>query len=316
MRNRIHGALEPVRRRQLGLLLMRSAGWGLIAGSVGGVYLGVVRLLGRPVSPVPAVLFLVVVPALAVVIGALRGRSYRGAAAAIDSHYRLKDRSTTALDFVAKVEPTALHSLQIEDAQAHLDRIKPSEVAPLRVPRTLAYAASLLLVAVTLLLWPVAPGKSAKAAPAPPLASIVAEAEKIVEDLKQIDELARSERNTELEKLVKELVEKAEEMKQPGVDLKEALAKLSEMQAAIAAEQAKYNVGLVDGQLQSLGAAMQADPGDRRRRPGAPGWQVRPGRQGVREARHPAGRQERDPVPRREAQGSRQVRWATLASAR
>jgi len=90
------------------------------------------------------------------------------------------------------------------------------------------------------------------------LASIVAEAEKIVEDLKQIDELAKSERNTDLEKLVKDLVEKAEEMKQPGVDLKEALAKLSEMQAAIAAEQAKYNVGLVDGQLQSLGAAMQA----------------------------------------------------------
>ena len=258
MRNRIQGALEPVRRRQLGLLLMRSAAWGLLAGSAGGVYLGVVRLMGRPVPTGLALVFLVAVPALAVVVGALRGRNYRGAASAIDAHYKLKDRATTALDFVARSNPTVLHSMQLEDAQAHLDRIKPAEVAPLRIPRSLAYAASLMLVALTLLLWPVSPGKSAKAGPAAPLASIVAEAEKIVEDLKQIDELAKSERNTDLEKLVKDLVEKAEEMKQPGVDLKEALAKLSEMQAAIAAEQAKYNVGLVDGQLQSLGAAMQA----------------------------------------------------------
>ena len=45
-------------------------------------------------------------------------------------------------------------------------------------------------------------------------------------------------------------------MKQPGVDVREALAKLSEMQAAIAAQQAQYNVGLVDAQMQSLGEAM------------------------------------------------------------
>ena len=45
-------------------------------------------------------------------------------------------------------------------------------------------------------------------------------------------------------------------MKQPGVDVREALAKLSEMQSAIAAQQALYNVGLVDAQMKSLGEAM------------------------------------------------------------
>ncbi len=45
-------------------------------------------------------------------------------------------------------------------------------------------------------------------------------------------------------------------MKQPGVDVKEALAKLSEMQASIAAQQALYNVGMVDAQMTSLGEAM------------------------------------------------------------
>jgi hypothetical protein len=258
MRDRIHGSLQPVWQRQLGLLVMRSASWGLIAGSIGGVYLGVTRLLGQPVSPALAVSVLVGAPLLATMIGALKGRSFKGAASAVDAHYKLKDRTRTALDFMAKDEPTVLHTLQIEDAEKHLAQVKASEVAPFRLPKTLAYAASLLLLAVGLLVWPVAPGKNANAGPAAPIPSIVAEAEKTVERLKELDELAKSERDPELEKLVKELIEKAEEMKQPGVDLKEALAKLSEMQAKIAAQQAQYNVGLVDAQLQSLGAAMQA----------------------------------------------------------
>ena len=258
MRDRIHGSLQPVRRRQLGLLLMRSAAWGLIAGSIGGVCLGVTRLLGRPVSPALALAFLVGAPALAMILGALKGRSYKGAASAVDAHYKLKDRARTALDFVAKAEPTVLHALQLEDAEVHLAQVKASEVAPFRLPKTLAYAASLLLLAIGLLAWPVTPVKKANAGPAAPIPSIVAEAEKTVERLKELDELAKSERDPELEKLVKELMDKAEEMKQPGVDLKEALAKLSEMQAKIAAQQAQYNVGLVDAQLQSLGAAMQA----------------------------------------------------------
>jgi hypothetical protein len=237
---------------------MRAASWGLIAGSIGGVVLGATRLLGRPVSPTLALTFLVGGPILATIFGAIKGRSYKRAASAVDAHYKLKDRARTALDFVAKAEPTALHTLQIEDAEKHLAQVKASEVAPFRLPKSLAYAASLLALAVGLLIWPVTPNKSVQAGLAPPIDSIVAEAEKTIERLKELDELAKSERDPQLEKLVKELIDKAEEMKQPGVDLKEALAKLSEMQAKIAAQQAQYNVGLVDAQLQSLGAAMQA----------------------------------------------------------
>jgi hypothetical protein len=58
--------------------------------------------------------------------------------------------------------------------------------------------------------------------------------------------------------MVEKLRQKAEEMKQPGVDEKEALAKLSEMQAAVQAQQAEYNTAIVDGQLQSLGSALSA----------------------------------------------------------
>jgi len=258
MRDRIRGSLQPVRRRQLGLLVLKSASWGLIAGSVCAIGLGVARFFGYSVSPMLALGVLVGGPEVAVLLAIFHGRSYRSAASAVDAHYHLKDRATTALEFSERVEPTALHRLQIEDAEKHLAQVKPGEVAPFRLPKALAYAASLLVVAVGLLVWPVAAGKNAKAGPSAPLPSIVANAEETIERLKELDELAKSEKNPELEKLVKELMAKAEEMKQPGVDVKEALAKLSEMQAKIAAEQAQYNVGLVDAQLQSLGAAMQA----------------------------------------------------------
>jgi hypothetical protein len=237
---------------------MKSAAWGLIVGAACAVGLGVARLLGYPVSTSLALGVLFGGPEVAILLCLFRGRSLKGAAAAVDAHYKLKDRARTALDFVDKAEPSALHTLQIEDAEAHLARVKSGEVVPFRLPRSLAYAATLLAVAVGLLVWPVAPGKNAKAGPAEPIPSIVASAEMTIERLKELDELAKSERDPELEKLVKELMDKAEEMKQPGIDLKEALAKLSEMQAKIAAQQDQYNVGLVDAQLQSLGAAMQA----------------------------------------------------------
>ncbi len=48
------------------------------------------------------------------------------------------------------------------------------------------------------------------------------------------------------------------ELKQPGVDVKEALAILAEMQTAIANLQSQNYTGLVDGELQSLSDAMSA----------------------------------------------------------
>ena len=79
------------------------------------------------------------------------------------------------------------------------------------------------------------------------------EAEESLEDL---EEAAKKENDPKLKELVQKLNETIQEMKLPGVDTKEALAKLSEMQAAITAQQAQFNVGLVDAQMQALGEAM------------------------------------------------------------
>jgi hypothetical protein len=91
-----------------------------------------------------------------------------------------------------------------------------------------------------------------------PLDHIVNEAEFLEETM--LDELEQMNEETkedpELEQLVSELQELLEEMKEPGVDEREALAKLSEMQAAIAAAQIEFNMDLIDANMQAMGEAM------------------------------------------------------------
>jgi hypothetical protein len=153
--------------------------------------------------------------------------------------------------------PTDLQSLQITDAVEHLRQIDPHQVVPRRWPRPLPYACVAAAAALALLLWPLRTPQ-AEAGPSEPLPHIVAEAEQIEESLQELEDEARQADNKELQKLVEELRKKTEEMKQPDINEREALAKLSEMQAAIQSQQAQYNTALVDGELQSLGSAMSA----------------------------------------------------------
>jgi len=258
MPERIYRELRPVVRRQRAMLMLRSMLVGLVAASVAGIYLGVMRLIGREVSPIVAVALLLGGPALGLIVGAVGGWGWRRAARAVDDHYGLKDRSFTALAFLNSGGAHPLRELQVRDAEGHLAKISPSDIVPFRVPRSAPYAFGLLAAAVVLLCMPPLGSHKARAASKelPPGVRNVAEKEE--ENLKELEKFARENDDKDLEGLVKQLEAKVEEMKQPGVDVKEALAKLSEMQAAIAAKQAQYNVGLVDAQLQSLGAAMMS----------------------------------------------------------
>jgi hypothetical protein len=255
MNGMIYQQLKPVRFRQLGLSLMQTTALGLLASSIAGIGLGVWRWAGGSVSPGLAITIMAVGPFLGALAALLRRPGWHGAASAVDAAYSLKDRAATALDFLTKANPSALHTLQISDAAKHLETVKAVDVVPFRLSRAVPAAVGAFVVALGLLCWPIA-GRAAKAAPSSPLPQIVEQAERIDENLDQLDQLARTERDKELEKLVQELREKAEELKQPGVDVKEALAKISEMQTAIAATQAQFNIGLVDAQLHSLGEAL------------------------------------------------------------
>src|SRR4051812_2098119 len=100
MRQALYSVLRPLRTRQQLLFALRCAALGLIASAVVGLVVGVCRLAwGLEVGTAARVGLLVAGPVLGLLVGLLLQRSWRGAAAAVDEHYRLKDRAVTALAF-------------------------------------------------------------------------------------------------------------------------------------------------------------------------------------------------------------------------
>lgn len=255
-RRPLFAALAPIRRRQRWAFGLQALGWGLALSSLAAIGLGLARVWGASTSTATIWAVLASGPVLGLLVGLAWPQSWRSAAAAVDAHYDLKDRALTALAFLAKPERGAWNELQSADALEHLAIVEPRQVVPVRLPRSWPYATAALTAAVVLIVWPGA-APQVEAGPAEPSPVILAEAEQIQEDLQEFLEMLKQESNEDLEKLVEELQEKVEELKRPGVDTHEALAKLSEMQAALQAQQAQYNVAAVDAQLQSLGDALQ-----------------------------------------------------------
>ncbi|MHC4398541.1 MAG: hypothetical protein ACYTG0_02565 [Planctomycetota bacterium] len=256
MTEQIHGRLNAVRSRQRWQLGLKIGSLGLLIGSSLAILLAMARLLGMDLSPWVTIWLSLGGLGLGLAAGLLTGCSWKRAARAVDSHYRLKDRAATALEFLEANDPTILHRLQVADAIEHLDEMDPRQVAPLRMPRLVPYALSALALVLLCVIIPLAT-EEAEAALSAPLPEIVAEADRLEETMiEELERLTIQQPEEKLEPLLKELEELVDDMKEPGVDQPEALAKLSEMQAAIAAALAEYNLEAVDSHLKGLAEAL------------------------------------------------------------
>ncbi len=256
MTEQIRNRLRPVRRRQHLIVGLQYAANGLLLGSLTGVILALARFQGGAIAP----LGIVVTGLTGFVGGAVYGLacppSWRNSAEAVDQHYRLKDRSVTALDFAGIPEASPLQRMQINEALGHLEKVRPNRVVPFRIPRVLPIGFLVFLLMVSVALIPLANTTVAKLAS--PLDNVVATAEYL--DATMLAELEQMKEKTthepELETLVSDLQELLAEMKEPGVDEREALATLSEMQAAVAGAQSEFNMDLVDANMRAMGEAL------------------------------------------------------------
>ena len=252
----VQAHLEPVRGRQQLLWALRGAGWGLLMAALIGAALALAKAW---LAPTLSIWLPGAIAGGGLVLGFAAGWLYRrplkDAARAVDAHYRLKDRAATALEFATKAELTPAHELALSDAISHLQTVVPREVVPLRIPRVFPYA--LAAVAVTILLSLVALlNAPAEASPPQPLEVVLAQADRAAEELKELEEFAKEENDPELNKLLAELKAAIEDLKDPATDVRGALAKLSEMQAALQIEQAKHNVAAVDANMKAVGEAL------------------------------------------------------------
>jgi hypothetical protein len=268
MKDVIHSALKPVKARQQWLSALRCATLGLLGGAVA---TGLAFGLGQTID-LPRYLgagLLIAGPVIGLVVGLALRKNWHDAAEAVDGHYGLKDRTVSALAFADEGKTSELHDLQMTEAVSHLSDVKPDAVAPLKAPREWpAVAGGLLAAALMLAFWPThTPQAVAGPAPVPEhIAAMTAEQKlKLAALQKKLDETVQDQEDDkpdEEKKALKELIDKLgaklDEINQPGTDEKEALAKLSEMDAAMKALSSELNVAALDGALSSLGTALAA----------------------------------------------------------
>lgn len=256
MGKHLQSYLQPVKSRQRMGFALRLAAWGLLAGALVGWAIAAVRFgLGLELTFAAPLLAPLVGLALGGAVGLLWPHSWRAAARAVDERYRLKDRAATALEMVTRRDLSAVHRLAISDALDHLRTIDAGQVAPLRMPKVLPYALA-VCSALVIAMWMVAWNAPAVAQSNEAIPVVVAQAERIEDELTELEEFAQKEKDPELEKLLRELKAAIEEVKQPSTDIRGALAKFSEMQAALQAEQAKQQAASTDAQLQAVGEAL------------------------------------------------------------
>jgi hypothetical protein len=258
MLEQLHRVLAPVRRRQR---LDRGIRWAILAlllGAVVGSALIVVKLLGLPVGAYYAVAVLVASAVLGLVAGLVWPATWQASARVVDARFELKDRTLTALDFARRGANDPIHSLQVHDAIHRLGEIDTVSAAPWRLPRLAPAALVASFVMLLLLFVSFPPSISEADVPGEPLDVVLAQAAVLEETLlEELRELVEETKDPELEQLAEEMKQAVENLKDPEVDQHEALAQLSEMQAALAAAMEQLETQKIDAELQQLAEALQ-----------------------------------------------------------
>jgi hypothetical protein len=251
----IRARVSEVRRRHQRQWAWLCCSWGLVAGGLAGCALGIARRLTEA-----DITWLVIAgavlagPALGFLFSLLRPRPLRDAAVSIDRRCGLKDRVATALSFITQPHSGAtLRDLQIEDA-AHLAKIDPAQVAPIQAPRPWWWGLSFTAAAVIIAFLTTAPRQAVANVVSNDV--VTAQASRVANQLEELKQFNQQNADPEVEKLLKELSLKVQEMKEPSLDPKEALAKLSEMEAALQAKQQQLAEHNTEAALKEIGQSL------------------------------------------------------------
>ncbi|HUT90785.1 MAG TPA: hypothetical protein VMY37_14875 [Thermoguttaceae bacterium] len=171
----IFARLTPVCSAQRRRAVLQATGRGLLGGSAIAVALGLVNLaLGTAplfatvlpdaswwlvrwgLLPGVAVVALLAGPSIAAWRAARRKPDRHAAAAAVDRHYGLDDRTRTALAFLEKIDRKPLEEMQIADCAERLAGLDPRAVVPGGLPKPWGAALALSLLAVAAIAGPLA----------------------------------------------------------------------------------------------------------------------------------------------------------------
>ena len=251
----IRESVKSVRKRQQRQWIWQCVCKGLVFSGLVGCLLAIARVASDgQVTLAWIIATLIAGPILGWMWSMVTSRKEAMAAAQIDQNCDLKDRISTALSFSNRKQTDPIHQLQIQDANEKAAAIDATMVAPIKTPRTLIPGIGLASIAIIVSIV-ATPMESVVAAPVINNV-LVAQASKAEAALEELKEFNQEDIDPELEKMIKELSEKIAELKKPGLDPKEALAKFSEMEAALKQKQEQLDISSTEQTLREIGQAI------------------------------------------------------------
>ena len=251
----IRDSVESVRQRQQRQWIWQCVSKGLVFSGLAGCVLAIARAVSDGQVPLLWIAAVVVAgPVLGWLWSVMTSRNEAMAATQIDQCCNLKARIATALSFSNKKQDDVLHQLQIEDANEKAAGVDATAVAPIKAPGAWIPGIGLAMIAIIMGIV-TTPVESVVAAPVVN-AVIVDQASKAEAALEELKEFNKEEIDPELEEIIKELSGTIAELKKPGVDPKEALAKFSEMEAALKQKQEQLDISSTEESLREVGQAI------------------------------------------------------------
>lgn len=255
MKTEILSFLAPVRSRLRMQSMISLLAIGATLGGVACLLMGLARTTFGFSMELPHFLAVLLgTTAVAGIVGVILKRPWHEAAAVVDTHYKLKDRTVTALEFAEQTETSPFKELQIQDATGHLETVCPKTVVPYKAPRQLAWACLSIAAACLVLLLPT--GGSELQAEVTHTEGIIEAASEIQTEIEQMEELAEESGIEELKELVAELKEDLDKLEEPETDVRESLETISEMQQKMQEMMAEMNIAGMDAQLSAVAEAM------------------------------------------------------------
>ncbi len=211
---------------------------------------------------IPPMLFLWVALGIAVgafVVRLLRPVSLAEAARAIDTDASLKDRVISGLEQIQRRTDETLTALQLQDTTNRLQAVPVNKVARYTVPRETKF---IVLVAIFLV------GFSFVEFFAPPATSteidfspqIAAEADNLLNEIEKAKKEAAQDEDAELEEILKEIEERALELKKPQIAPKEALARMTELSALLKTKVDPLKMAQQEALMKGLGQQFIGNP--------------------------------------------------------
>ena len=208
------------------------------------------------ISPIVLLWSALGISAIGLIASLFRPINLQAAARTIDVRASLKDRAVSGLEFIQHQTDEVLTGLQLKDTSDRMETVPAKEVVSYSIPRETKFAALVIVVGLAFsyieFFTPAEAPATLNLSP-----QIAAEADHL---LKQIEKIEEEAEETGLGDIVKETKEKVLELKQENITPKEALAKLSEIGAALQSQMNLDEVAKTDALLKSLGEQLADNP--------------------------------------------------------